>query len=158
MILLLLFFLANINYSNCDVYFDDFDDDNNYQMVNVFLYDSKDNCLIDNRLSEYVKNFNLKCNCLKYLKCDTALFNNYDFINTSIDYNNITIYLSDISYNNSCYEYNNVYIKGILEIDEICVPRVIGFIVVCALFLSLLLVIVSIYYDKKIKKKMYNSI
>ena len=127
-------------------------------MVNVFLYESKDNCLIDNRLSEYVKNFNLKCNCLKYLKCETALFNNDEFINTKIDYDNITLYLSDVSYNNSCYEYNNMYIKGILVIDEICVPRVIGFIVACALFMSFLLVIVNIYYDKKKRKKKRNKV
>ena len=126
-----------------------YDDDDIYSMVNVYLYDSKDDCLYDNRLHQYIYNFNINCDCLKEYQCYNTLIKNKEFNDTFFDYNNSSIYLHDLNYSSNCYKYDDVFIKGILVMDTYCVPKIIGFIVVCVILIFLLFITINILKDNK---------
>jgi len=126
-----------------------YDDDDIYSMVNVYLYDSKDDCLYDNRLHQYIYNYDIHCDCLEKSECYDTLFKNKEFNDTFFVYNNKSIYLHDLNYSTHCYKYGDVFIKGILVMDTYCVPKIIGFIVVCVVLIFLLFITINILKDNK---------
>jgi hypothetical protein len=128
------------------------DDDDLFGMVNIYVYNSNNDCLINNMMIEKMYNFNIKCDCLKKAECYDKLSTNSEFNNTYIDYNNTKLYIHDFNYSGHCYKYETVYIRGILSIDHYCVPKIIGLIVLGIVIICAIFIILNIVYDLKKKK------
>ena len=128
------------------------DDDDLLGTVNIFMYDSYDECLDDNIMMEKIYNFNIKCDCLHKSECYNKLVSNSDFDTKYIDYNNTKIYLHDLNYSGHCYNYNSIYVKGILNIDYYCVPKIIAMIVVFLVIIFILIITINIVYELKKQK------